>query len=85
MNESYDIPIRGEAERRRVRAEIVKDGPIMARSSFIELGPGDTRAGPGHARRPRGRLPARQATNVGSNVHEDLARIDLVTIRHGTS
>lgn len=82
MKKSYDISIRGAAERRRVRAEIVKEGSIVARSPWIELGAGEERLVQVTLDAPEGRYQARQATNVGSNIHDDLVTVELETIEH---
>lgn len=83
MKATYDIPIRGAAEPRKVRAEIVKEGAVMARSSWIMLGAGDERLAQVTLDAPPGEYQVRQATNVGSNIHEDLVTVDLGTIEHG--
>jgi hypothetical protein len=82
MKASYDIPIRGAAEPRKVRAEIVKDGAVVARSSWITLGAGQERLTQVTLDAPEGEYQIRQATNVGSNVHEDLVIQEVGTIQH---
>jgi hypothetical protein len=79
----YEIPIRGAAEPRNVRAEIVKEGAVTATSSWIMLGAGDKRLAQVTLDAPPGEYQVRQATNVGSNIHEDLVTLDLGAIEHG--
>lgn len=83
MRAAYDITIFGAAEPRRVRAEIVKDGAVVARSAWITLGAGQHMATQVTLDAPPGVYESRQATNVGSNVHEDHVHQDLGSIRHG--
>ena len=83
MKSTHDIPIRGAAEPRKVRAEIVKDGAIVARSGWITLGAGQETLAQVTLDGPEGEYHVRQATNVGGNLHEDLVTQDLGTIHHG--
>lgn len=61
---------------------------MVARSAFIALGPGETRVVQVTLDAPQGEYVARQATDVGSNIHnihEDLVTIDVSTFQHGAS
>lgn len=84
MKASYDIPIRGAAEPRKVRAEVIRDGAIVARSPWVVLRGRQERVAQVTFDAPTGEYEIRQATNVGGNIHEDLVTQDLGTIQHGT-
>lgn len=83
MKASHDITIHGAAEPRKVRAEIVHDGVVVARSAWITLGAGQRRIAQVTLDAPAGEYLVRQATNTGSNIHEDLVIQELGTIQHG--
>lgn len=63
---THTLSLRGEAEARRARGEILEDGAVLAHGDWIIVKPGtsvevDLTAEPGS-------YLARQATNVGGNV-----------------
>lgn len=82
MRGVYDIEIRGAAEPRRVRAELVRDGEVRARSPWIVLAAGETRAAQITLDDEPGTYTVTQVTDTGSNVHEDLVKVDLGKIEH---
>jgi len=82
MKARYDIPIRGAGEPRKVRAEIVKEGTVVARSAWITLAAGQEQLAQVTLDAPEGEYDTRQATNVGGPVHDDLVIQDLGTVRH---
>jgi hypothetical protein len=58
----------------------------VAKSSWITLGAGEERLAQVTLDAPEGEYQVRQATNTGSNVHEDLVIQELPEhpIKHGT-
>lgn len=83
LTPTYGIQIRGTAERRNVRAEVLHDGRVIARSGWVALAAGETAPVRVTVDAAPGTYELRQVTNVGSNIHEDLTAISLGTLRHG--
>ena len=79
---THTLPLRGEAEARRVGAVILDRGSVLVHSEWVIVKPGgsinveiDLTAEPGSH-------PARQATNVGGRVYENIVTIDLRNVEH---
>jgi hypothetical protein len=79
---THTLPLRGEAEARRARAEILDGGTVLARSEWVIVQPGSSIDVEIYLTAEPGSYLARQATNVGGNVYESIVTIDLGSVEH---
>ena len=85
VSATHTVTLRGEAALRRARAEILDAGQIVARSDWLQVPGGTSVEVTVSLTAEPGVYSARQATNYGSNIHEDIATIDLGPVTHPPS
>jgi hypothetical protein len=74
--------LRGFEVTRRARVEVLGGGSVIGASEWVAVPPGANTAVDLALTAEPGSYTARQATNLGSSVHEDIVRIDLGTLVH---
>ena len=79
---THTLTLRGEAALRRARAEILDAGRVLARSAWILVPGGQSVEVDVSLTAEPGVYAARQVTNTGSNIHENLTMIDLGSVTH---
>lgn len=78
----HRFSLRGFEVTRKARVEVLVGGSVIVASDWIAVPPGtNTAVGLTLTAEP-GIYVARQATNLGSNIYEDIVLIDLETFVH---
>jgi hypothetical protein len=82
VHATHTLSLRGEAEARRARAEILEDGAVLAHSDWVVVPLGSSIEVEVDLSAEPGIYLARQATNVGGNIYESIVTIGLGRIEH---
>jgi hypothetical protein len=82
VHATHTLSLRGEAEARCARAEILEDGAVLAHSDWLVVQTGSSVEVEVDLTAEPGIYLARQATNVGGNVYESIVTIGLGRIEH---
>jgi len=78
----HHFSLRGLEVARKACVEVLARGSVIGASKWVVAPPGANIVVDLTLTAAPGTYAARQATNVGSNVHEDIVRIDLGTFVH---
>ena len=78
----HHFSLRGFEVDRKARAEVLADGSVIGASQWVVVPPGASVPVDLVLTTRPGTYAARQATNFGSNVHEDVVTADLGSFIH---
>ena len=78
----HHFSLRGFEVDRKARVEVLADGSVIGASQWVVMPPGASLPVDLALTAAPGTYAARQATNFGSNVHEDIGTTDLGSFVH---
>jgi hypothetical protein len=82
VSATYTLPLRGQEQPRKARAEVLAHGKTIATSDWVVVQPGATRPVEVTVTAEPGTYDAQQRTNIGDKVVQNTTTIGLGTIEH---